>query len=173
MSAPHRTSPITSNHPQSPTNHHQKARPITSNHPLFTSAPTYHSSLETRGAVQNMSVGRSVGWPDGRSVGRSISRPVGRSIDRSVAGSVGRSIDWSVGRSVGAPKRSKEQVGGTNTRQNLRGKYDTCTGGVSTQRWHDPNQKTFGNYFPALTLDPVREIIFLTKSVTPHFLSCS
>ena len=101
MSAPHRMSPITSNHPQSPTNHHQKARPITSNHPLFTSAPTYHSSLETRGAVQNMSVGRSVGWPDGRSVGRSISRPVGRSIDRSVAGSVGRSIDRSVGRPVG------------------------------------------------------------------------
>ena len=151
--------------------------------------PSGQKCGRSSGRLVGRSVGRSIGRSVGGSVGGSVSGSVGgsvgrwgersscraveRSVGRPVGRPVGRSIGRSVGRSVGAPKRSKEQVGGTNTRQNLRGKFDTCTGGASTQKWHDPHQKTFGNYFPALTLDPVREIIFLTKSVTPHFLSCS
>ena len=31
------------------------------------------------------------------------------------------------------------------------------TRGGNTPKWHDLNQETFGNVFPALTLDPIRE----------------
>ena len=124
------------------------------------------------GRAVGRSVGRAVGrWVGrwvGRSVGRGVERSSGRAVERSVGGSVcrsvGRSIGRSVGRSVGAPKRSEKQVGGSNAGQHLRGKYDTCTGGASTQRWQDPIQTTFGNYFPALTLDPVRENNFPNKN---------